>query len=303
VTSGETDIRSRLAGVLPPVVTPFRADGSLDLAAFEANLEGYAADGLTGYLVLGSNGEASSLDEEEKLSLVRAARHRAGGRVLLVGTGLESTRATAALTRKVADLGADAVLVLTPSYYRSHMTAAALRAHFEAVADAAPLPVLLYSVPQFTGISWPPGLAAELAVHPRIAGIKESSGDVALLGRILDTTPTGFAVCCGSAPIFYPSLCLGARAGILAVAGCAPRPTVALYEAVRRGDHDAARRIQHALAPLAQAVTAGYGIAGLKLAVTLTGRAGGEVRAPLLPAPPSAREDLKRLLGRAESAV
>jgi 4-hydroxy-2-oxoglutarate aldolase len=291
-----------LRGVLPPLVTPFQSDGTLDLAAFEANLDYYAATGLSGYLVLGSNGEAASLEEDEKLALLRAARARAGSRTVIAGTGLESTRATIALTRKAADLGADAVLVLPPHYYRAQMTIEALTRHFQAVADASPIPVLAYSVPQFTGLTFTPALAAELAGQARIVGMKESSGDVGLLGRIVAAVPAGFAVACGSGPVFYPALCMGAAAGILAVACCAPRPTAALAEAFRAGDHPRARRLQDALTPLAVAVTVTYGVSGLKLAMDVGGLRGGPARAPLLPPPPSAREELARLLAVAEAA-
>jgi len=292
-----------LRGVVPPLVTPFHADGGLDLEAFAASLEALAVHDFAGFLVLGSNGEAASLDEDEKLLLVAAARRAVPGRFLLVGTGLESTRGTIALTRKAADLGADAALVLTPCYYKGRMTADALRRHFEAVADASPLPVYLYSVPAFTGIVWPAGLAEALAAHPRIRGLKESSGDVGLLARIAQSLPSGFELACGNAPVFYPSLCVGAAGGVLAVANCAPRATLRLYEAWKAGDHEAARRIQAALAPLAAAVTTGHGVAGLKLALSLTGLRGGTVRAPLLPAAPALLDELRPLLDAANAAA
>jgi 4-hydroxy-tetrahydrodipicolinate synthase len=292
-----------LRGILPPVTTPFRGDGTLDTLGFERNLEAYAAQDLAGVLVLGSNGEAASLEEDEKLSLVRIARARTASRTLLVGTGLESTRATIALTRKVADLGANGALVLTPSYYKSQMTQAALRAHFEAVADASPIPVLLYSVPAFTGLAFPVGLAVELAAHPQVRGMKESSGDVGLLGRIVASVPASFEVLCGNGPVVYPALCVGATGAVLAVACCAPRPTAALYRAFIDGDHARARRLQEALTPLAVAVTVQHGVAGLKAAVELAGLHGGSVRAPLLPLAPAARDALKPLLAQAEAAV
>ena len=292
-----------LRGVIPPLVTPFRTDGALDLASFEASLEALAAHDLAGFLVLGSNGEAASLDEEEKLALVAAARRRAPGRFLLVGTGMESTRGTIGRTRQAADLGADAVLVLTPHFYKSRMSVEALRRHFEAVADASTVPVYLYSVPAFTGLVWPPELAAALASHPRIAGMKESSGDVALLARIVASVPPRFEVACGSAPSFYPALCVGAVGGVLAVANCAPRPAISLYRAFQEGDHARARRIQEALTPLALAVTTGHGIAGLKAAMGLVGMAGGSVRAPLLPAPAGVLDEIRPLLERAEAAA
>jgi len=293
----------RVEGVIPPLVTPFLPDGRLDLAAFEANLEALAVEDLAGYLVLGSNGEAGSLEEDEKLALVGIARARAGSRTVLVGTGLESTRATVALTRKAADRGADAVLVLTPCYYKARMTVEALQRHFEAVADASPVPVLLYSVPAFTGLPWPPGLAAALAPHPGIAGMKESSGDLGLLGRIVASVPPSFQTLCGSGPVLYPALCLGAAGGVLAVANCAPRPAAAIYRAFKAGDHALARRIQEALTPLAVAVTSTHGVAGLKAAMDLAGLRGGHVRAPLLPASPALHDELRPLLDRANAAA
>lgn len=295
-------LRVPLEGMVPPLVAPFAADGSLDLAAFEANFEAYEAAGVSGYLVLGSNGEAASLDEAEKLELVRLARRAAGQRLLLAGTGLESTRATIALTRRAADLGADGALVLTPAYYKARMTEDVLRRHFEAVAEASPIPVLAYSAPAFTGLAWPPGLGAALAAHPRIVGMKDSSGDIGLLGRTLSEVPSSFAVACGSAPVIYPALCLGAPAGILAVTCCAPRPVVALYRAFRSGDHARALELQRALLPLAIAVTAGHGVPGLKAAMQLAGLRGGEPRAPLQPLPAGARGLLGALLAHAEQA-
>jgi 4-hydroxy-2-oxoglutarate aldolase len=292
-----------LRGVVPPLVTPFHADGGLDLEAFGASLEALAVHEFSGFLVLGSNGEAASLDEDEKLLLVAAARRTVPGRFLLVGTGLESTRGTILLTRKAADLGADAVLVLTPCYYKGRMTADALRRHFEAVADASPVPVYLYSVPAFTGLTWPAGLARTLAAHPRIRGLKESSGDVGLLARIVESVPKDFEVACGNAPVLYPALCVGASGGVLAVANCAPRPTLRLFRAWSEGDHATARRIQEAIAPLATAVTATHGVAGLKLALGLAGLRGGTVRAPLLPAAPGLLDEIRPLLEAANAAA
>jgi len=289
-------------GIIPPLVTPFRADGALDLAAFEANLETYAGWDLGGYLVLGSNGEAATLEEDEKLALVTAARRLSSGRTLLVGTGQESTQATAAFTRKVADLGADAALVLTPHYYKSQMSVDALRRHYQAVADASPIPVWLYTVPAFTGLPCPPSLPALLAGHPRLTGMKESSGDLGLMGRILSSVPSSFRVACGSAPVLYPALCLGAAAGIVAVACCAPGPATALYRAFCAGDHARARTLQAAITPLATAVTAAYGVAGLKAAIDLAGFRGGEVRPPLLPAAPAVRAELEPLFRAALAA-
>ncbi|HEY7510152.1 MAG TPA: dihydrodipicolinate synthase family protein [Vicinamibacteria bacterium] len=292
-----------LQGIFPPLATPFDAEGALDLRAFESNLAAYASHDLGGYLVLGSNGESPYLDDDERVKLVRAARKGAGRKSLLVGTGQESTRATIAFTRKAADLGADAALVLTPNYYKSQMTPEALRRHFEAVADASPIPLLVYSVPAFTGLTFQPGLAAALAGHPRIVGMKESSGDLSLLGRIIAAVPSHFEVACGSAPVLYPALCIGANAGIVAVSCCAPAVAVALYRAFTEGDHARARRLQDVVTPLGLAITVTYGVAGLKAAIDLAGLRGGHVRAPLLPLPEAARHEIQALLERAQQVA
>lgn len=291
-----------LRGVIPPLVTPFHADGGLDLEAFSGSLEALAAHDFAGFLALGSTGEASSLDEDEKLLLVAAARRTVPGRFLLVGTGLESTRATVAFTRKVIDLGADAVLVLTPCYYKNRMTVEALRRHFEAVADASSVPVYLYSVPAFTGLPWPADVTPALAAHPRIRGIKESSGDINLFARITASVPNGFEVACGNAAVIYPALCLGAAGGVLGVSNCSPKATLALYKAFCGGDHEKARRIQRALLPLVS-VAVTHGVAGLKLAMSLAGMRGGTVRAPLLPAAPGLVEEIRPLLAALDAAL
>ena len=291
-----------LRGVIPPLVTPFHADGGLDLEAFSGSLEALAAHDFAGFLALGSTGEASSLDEDEKLLLVAAARRTVPGRFLLVGSGLESTRATVAFTRKVIDLGADAVLVLTPCYYKNRMTVEALRRHFEAVADASSVPVYLYSVPAFTGLPWPADVTPALAAPPRIRGIKESSGDINLFARITASVPNGFEVACGNAAVIYPALCLGATGGVLGISNCSPKATLALYKAFCGGDHEKARRIQRALLPLVS-VAVTHGVAGLKLAMSLAGMRGGTVRAPLLPAASGLVEEIRPLLAALDAAL
>lgn len=289
-----------LRGIFPPLVTPFHGDGSIDSAAFRGNFEHYEACGLSGYVVLGSNGEAVALTESEKLGLVESAR-AATRRTLIVGTGLHSTRATIDLTRKVAEAGADAALVLTPYYYRTRMTVEALRRHFEAVAEASPIPILLYSVPAFTGLLFPVELVPAAAGHSGIVGMKESSGDVDLLSELVASAPDGFSVITGSAPSLYPSLARGATGAIVAAACCVPRQVVRLYDAFVAGDHSEAAALQAGLTPLAKAVTSGHGVAGLKAAMDVVGMRGGEVRAPLLPVNAEARSEIERLLEQLRS--
>lgn len=292
-----------LQGIIPPLVTPFDGEGRLDLDAFGANVESYAPCDFSALLVLGSNGEAACLADDEKVALIGAAVQRAAGRPIYAGTGLDSTPTTIELTKKAAGQGASAALVLNPFFFKTHLGAAALKRHYEAVANASPIPVLLYSMPAATGLAIPPAVVHDLAKHPNIRGMKDSSGDIANLQRIRHGVPADFPVAAGSAPVLYPALCLGASGGVLAVAQCAPDATCAVYAAFRSGDHSKARRVQQALTPLATAVTATYGVAGLKAAVTLTGRRGGAPRPPLAPATETETADLKRLLETANSAL
>jgi 4-hydroxy-2-oxoglutarate aldolase len=272
-----------LAGILPPVATPF-VDDEVDVGAMRANCERWMRTGLRGVVLLGTNGEAPLIRDDEAVRLTDAAREAVpADRVLLVGTGRQATRDVIALSRAVARAGADAVLVLTPSVYRNQLTPAALLAHYRAIADGSPVPVVLYNMPQATGITLSPPLVQELAAHPNIAGIKESSGDVAVVGDLAARVPAAFPVVVGAAPSLYASLAVGATGGIVAVANVVPDLCVRLYELARAGRHDEALSLQRALTPLATAVTTGFGVPGLKAAMALAGYEPGQPRKPLLP--------------------
>jgi 4-hydroxy-2-oxoglutarate aldolase len=296
-------MQSFLTGIIPPIVTPFEADGRLDLTGFEANVESYAGCDFSGLLVLGSNGEAACLSLNEKTAIIKAAVARSNRRPIYAGTGMDSTRTTIELTRKAADAGAAAALVLNPFFFKTHLNGEALRRHYEAVADVSRIPVLLYSMPGATGLAIPPSVVHQLAKHPNIRGMKDSSGDIANLQRILAGVPRGFPLAAGSAPVLYPALSLGASGGVVAVAGCAPEATTAVYRAFKAGDHNRARTLQLALTPLAIAVTATYGVAGLKAAVTLSGRRGGNPRPPLPAATEAEVVEIKRLMDAARAAL
>ncbi len=271
-----------LRGVLPPVATPFK-DEEVDLQALAANLRAWNPGGLSGYLILGSNGETCYLNEREKDEVLAAAREAmASDKLFMAGTGCESTRETIRLTRRAAELGADCALVLTPAYYKGQMTSEALESHYQKVAEASPMPILLYNVPQFTGINLAPGLVARLAQHQNIAGIKDSSGNIAQLTEIIRLCGPEFAVFVGSAPVFYPALCVGAAGGILAVANVVPELCVDIQRRQQRGDHAGALALQQDLNPLANLVTSGLGVGGLKMAMTQRGFRGGQVRSPLV---------------------
>jgi 4-hydroxy-2-oxoglutarate aldolase len=284
-----------LPGIYPPIATPFQ-DDEVDYAGLRHNVGRWMATGLRGLLALGSNGEAAFVDEDEAERIVATAREGVpADRVLLAGAGRQSTRATIAAAKRAAKAGADAVLVLTPFFFKSQMTHDALVQHYRAVADASPVPVLLYNNTGVTGVNMAPATAAALSAHPNIIGMKDSNGDVAQVAAEVARVPADFAVLVGSAATLHPSLFVGAAGAIVAVANVVPDECVKLYDLAKAGKHDEARLLQRRLTPLALAVTREHGIAGLKVAMELAGYVGGDVRGPLRPAGPEARETISRL--------
>ena len=285
------------------MATPFDQD-EIDVRAITSNVEKWSRAGVGGVVALGSNGEAPLLDETESDRVIDAARNAlARGRLLIAGTGRESTRATIAASRRAAALGADAVLVRTPSYYKARMTPDAFIQHFTAVADASPVPVLLYNYPAVTGVNVTPDTVAVLARHGNIAGMKETGTDTAQFAAFVEAAPSPFAVIAGSAPVFYPWLCVGATGGILAVCCVVPEACVLLLKHVTEGRHEEARILQRELTPLARLVTTTYGVPGLKAAMDLAGYSGGQPRRPLLPVSPAAGNQIRTELSRIRKAA
>lgn len=269
-------------GVYTPVVTPFTSDNALDERGLTLNVERYMKSPLTGLVVLGSNGEAPQLEDSEAdraIAIVRAAMP--GDRPLLAGTGRESTVATIAATKRAADLGADAVLVRTPSFYKPQMTSDAFVRHFTAVADQSPVPVLLYNVTMYTGVNLLPEAVATLSQHPNIVGMKETNSDMVQFADQLARAKDGFIVLAGAASTYYSALALGAHGAILAVAGVAPDIVVEIYQLSLKGRFAEARQLARRLAPLAKSVGTTWGVPGLKAALDLVGLAGGVPRPPL----------------------
>ena len=285
-----------LRGVFPPIPTPFR-DGALDAAALGANCQRWMETGLRGVVVLGSNGEAPLLDDDESDRAIAAARARVPeGRLLIAGVARESTVGTVRAATRAAAHGADAVLVRTPWFFRALQTGDALTRHYAAVADASPVPVLLYNFTALTGVTLPLAAVARLARHPNIAGMKESGSDIAFISALIDETPDDFSVLAGSAPVFYASLVSGAAGGVLALACAVPDLCVRLFDLVAAGRLAEARTLQRRLTPLARLLTRVHGVPGLKAALEIAGYAGGAPRPPLLPAGPRAVEEIRRAM-------
>ena len=273
-----------LAGVLAPIPTPFDEQGDVDTARLRTALTRWLQTPLAGFVILGSTGEAPLLDEAEADRVVACARDLVPrGRPFIVGTGRESTRAAIDATRRAASLGAEAVLVRTPSFFKTQMTADAFVRHYTAVADAAPVPVLLYNVTAVTGVSLPVEAVSTLATHPNIAGMKESNGDVPRVAALAAAVPQGFWLLAGSAVTFHEALRAGASGGILALASVVPEACARLFELTSTGRHDEARALQRQMLPLATLLGSMHGVPAIKAALKLVGCDAGFVRSPLVP--------------------
>jgi 4-hydroxy-2-oxoglutarate aldolase len=290
-----------LSGVFAPIPTPFDHDDRVDTGRLRAALARWIARPITGFIVLGSNGEAALMDDFESDQVVVSARDIVpADRPFIVGTGRESTRAAIRAAARAAEHGADAVLVRTPGFFKSQMTGDAFVRHYTAVADASPVPVLLYNFTSLTGVDLLPAAVALLASHPNIVGMKESGGDVARIGDLVNGTPDDFAVLAGSTATFYAALCVGAAGGILAPACAAPDAVMRLYELTRASRHADALALQRALAPLARLLGPVHGVPGLKAALNLLGYDVGIPRPPLAPVGEQAEIQLREALAHFE---
>src|SRR5438477_420890 len=293
-----------LSGVFPALTTPFAADGSVSLADLKHNIQQYNRTGLAGYVVMGSTGESVLLSKAEAESVLVTVKEAAGpGKKLIAGTGAESTAETIERTKRAAELGYDAALVKTPYYYKPVYKPEVYIAHYRCVADASPIPVMLYSIPQFTGIALAAGEVAKLAEHLNIIGIKDSSGNVQGVGETIAATPSAFHVLVGSAATVYPSLAIGARGAILALACALPEKCVALFELFRQGHHERARELQSILARASKLIVSELSIAGVKYAMDQRGYRGGNPRLPLLPLHSEQKKRLTELLQTLEPAA
>ena len=282
-------VELNLRGILLPTTTPFHSD-VIDHSALRSNLDRWSTTGVSGYVVLGSTGERVHLDEREYLEVIETSRAVVPRSMsFIVGAGQQSTTSTIKEIAKAAAAGADAVLVITPNYYRSAITQDALVSFYTAVADATHVPVVLYSMPALTGIKIEPETIARLSEHPNIIGVKDSSNDIAGFKQTVQLCPADFAVMTGNGTVFLDALEAGATGAILAVGCVVPELCVEIFRS-----HD--RSLQDKLTPLAAAVTTRFGIGGLKAALDLAGYHGGDVRAPLPTPSESARREIEALL-------
>ncbi len=289
-----------IKGIFPPIATPF-VGGELAYDKLADNISKWNKTGLSGYVVMGSNGESVFLTREEKLKLVEATKiNAADGKVIIAGTGSDSIKETVSLSNDASESGADYVLVLTPSFYKTAMTSAAFIRYFTEVADKIKIPLIIYNVPKFTGVDIQPDAVSRLAEHDNIVGLKNSSENAAQTAEIVTSVPKDFSVLVGTASVLYPGLAAGTTGGILALANIAPNECVQLQSLFEQGKHDEVSRLQKRLIPANKAVTSKYGVPGLKAAMDILGYFGGEPRSPLAALGSKEKEDLASILRSAD---
>jgi 4-hydroxy-2-oxoglutarate aldolase len=288
-----------LHGIFPPITTPFEK-GKIAFESLGFNVEKLSRTGITGIVVLGSNGEYVYLSEKEKRKVIEAVvRAVPDNMPVIAGTGCESAAETIRLTCDSAEVGAHAALLTPPHYYGGKMTDEALARFYTDVADNIPIPALLYNVPKYTHLNLTAGLVSRLSKHPNIVGIKDSSGNVNLLGQYLNNSESKFNVLVGTAGVLFSGLALGCVGGIVAMANVAPQACVKILESVDQGKVEKARRLQLKMLPVNNAVTLTYGISGLKAAMDMLDYFGGDPRVPLLPATEQERTEIREILVQA----
>ena len=287
----------KVHGIFAPIATAFDASGDVDYSVFAENTVTFGATKLSGLVVLGSNGEFTLLSHEEKVKLVETARnHLPADKMVIAGTGCESFRETLQLTKECAAVGADVALVVTPNYYKKDMNGPALEKFYTMLADASPIPVMIYNMPGNSGVNVPSSLTLKLAAHPNIKGIKDSGGNIVQISEVLAKAPEGFSVFAGSGSYLLATLMLGGVGGTLAVANVVPDYCAEIQENFEKGDLEKARKMQLALLPLNAAVTSRFGIGGMKAAMDMVGFKGGLPRLPILPAGEETRKEIARIL-------
>ncbi|XP_076133858.1 4-hydroxy-2-oxoglutarate aldolase, mitochondrial isoform X1 [Alosa pseudoharengus] len=274
-----------ISGIYPPIATPFTEREEVDYQKLDENLQKYSKLPFKGLVVQGSNGEYQYLTVNERLEVVKRVRDiLPNSKLLIAGSGCESTKATVQMTEGMAHAGADAVLVVTPCFYRGRMNSKALIHHYTKVADASPVPVVLYSVPANTGLELPVDAIVCLSQHPNIVGLKDSGGDITRIGLIIHKTRLeDFQVLAGSAGFLMAAYAVGAVGGVCALANVLGEEVCELERLCMLGDWEKARELQHRLIEPNTAVTRKYGVAALKQAMEWFGFHGGATRSPLQP--------------------
>ena len=286
-----------LSGIFPPLAVPFDDHDEFAPDKMTFNISKLNQSGLSGYVVMGSNGEYVYLNQHEKLEVLRTARQAIpNNKLMIAGTGCESTRHTIELTLKAAEIGADAAIIVNPNYYKSEMTGPVLAAHYQKIADESPIPIIIYNFPAGTAIDLTADLIVQLSQHPNIVGLKDSGGVIPKMGEIIRAAAPGFQVLAGSASFLFPSLAIGAVGGVLALANIAPEQCLEIYRLFEAADMVNGRALHLRMLPVNAAVTARFGVPGLKAAMNMLGYQGGQPRLPLQPLSDAKTQEVRNIL-------
>ena len=286
----------KLKGIIPPITSPF-IDDEVAFDKLKNNIEKLNEMNLAGYVVLGSNGESVFLTREEKISIIACVReHAYPNKVVISGTGTDSIKETISLTNNAAENGADYALIITPSFFKTDMDHSTFINYYLAVADSVKIPVIIYNVPKFTNVNIHPDTVAELSEHSNIVGIKNSSVDTDLTAKFVSDTPSEFHTFVGTGSVLLQALKDGADGGILALANIAPSECISIQELFDLGKAEEAEVLQKKMVAVNQAITATFGVAGLKAAMDMIGLYGGNPRLPLNPLDDKSKLELKSIL-------
>jgi len=281
-----------VAGIIAPITTPF-SDDEINLGFLRENINKYSQTNLSGYLVLGSNGENSSLSEIEMRQIIQTVvSEKSSTQKAIVGISSDSTRISIERANQAADLGADYVSLLTPHYFKSRISNSVLTKYFTDVAERSKLPVFIYNAPKFTGITLSPKVVEEISVHPNIIGMKDTSPGNYM--QYLEVCDPGFYIFAGSLDILFPALQLGAVGGVVSLANAFPDQCCMLYDLFVQGDVSQAKALYLKLLRLNRSVSGSYAVAGVKYAMDLTGFHGGFPRLPLLPLVQDEKESIEK---------
>jgi 4-hydroxy-2-oxoglutarate aldolase len=288
-----------IKGILPPLTTPFQED-EVSYEKLADNIKKYNTKSLAGYVVFGSNGESIFLTREEKLKLISTVREQANSeKKIIAGTGMESIKETVALSNDAAKNGADFALIITPSFFKSAMNHDAFVEYYTIVAESISIPVIIYNVTKFTNVNIGLETVVKLAEHPNIIGLKNSTENIAQFSETIFNTSKDFTILAGTGSVLLPALYAGAGGGVLALANIAPDECIEIYDLFNEGKLDDARILQNRMVAVNKAITATYGVAGLKSAMGLLGYYGGLPRKPLQPLSSIQMNDLKIILSNA----
>jgi len=290
-----------LNGIFPPITTPFNSDEEIAFDKLKLNLSRYDKFNLKGYVVFGSNGESVFLTREEKIKMIATVReHTDDAKLVIAGTGSDSIKETILLSNEAAKSGADYVLVITPSFFQKGMSHEALLSYYLCLADSIKIPLIIYNVTKFTNVNILAETVSELSSHQNIVGIKNSTENIAELYEIVNIVPNNFSVLAGTGSVLLPGLQAGCVGGVLALANIAPKECLDIHKKYVEGRFDEAKEIQNRILALNKAVTATYGVAGLKSSMDMLGYYGGLPRKPLQPLEPKQKKEIENLLIKAK---